>query len=520
MSDYEVAMSIANGNSTDDEEEDDDSDDIEDELERLRTVLENDSKLPENIRYQIKQLTRKCLGDISNVLNSWMITTACINKINTSIIANTTDNNDDEDGGGGSQELQELKEQVKTVVNVLPDSLSVHNRYERIGRIDLSTPSRRYLILAACGKYKKTNSNDDWMSSSDDDSDSDDDDNNNNGDGNDGNADNENRRRRRRSSNSNQVWECNENAVRLVPLLAKLGIKYTTQKHDLFPKEILLKFLLRSSRTSAKKDNILHQKLVDERYLDAMKALKRMDLFHKEDIKRFALLDAWFEWNCKGMISNPNTLRFEFLVGMNPNCLKAESPPRRRCYSTTRRIQGMSVQHRSSIDTMLHSTTGESFSSICGFEAVLKAGFYHFPNQFGFLFHKNYRDNFETPYQLACSKFGKNKVSDVVRKICFTRQKQEQEQKGDDDDNDDDNEQSSASLPSTKSFILAVTDQTIHLDSIYVQLCRNPALIQQLSSSSKLFDGEDGDDDDGSVFARVASVAFPPVSSCRKKRKR
>ena len=315
---------------------------------------------------------------------------------------------------------------------------------------------------------------------------------------------------------SNQVWECNENAVRLVPLLAKLGIKYTTQKHDLFPKEILLKFLLRSSRTSAKKDNILHQKLVDERYLDAMKALKRMDLFHKEDIGRFALLDAWFEWNCKGMISNPNTLRFEFLVDMNPNCLKAEIPRvSGRCYSTTRRSIGMSVQHRSSIDTMLQSTTGESFTSICGFEAVLKAGILHFPNEVGFLFHKNYRDNFKTPYQLACSKFGKKKVSDVVRKICFTRQKQEQN--GDDDD---DNEQSSASLPSTKSFILAVTDQTIHLDSIYVQLCRNPALIQQLSSSSKIFDGEDGDDDDSSVFARVASVAFPPVSSCRKKRKR
>ena len=495
MSNYELAMSIASGNSTDDEEEDDDNDDIEDELERLRTVLENDSKLPENIRYQIKQLTRKCLGDISNILNSWMV-----NKINTSIIANTTDNNDDEDGGGGSQELQELKEQVKTVVNVLPDSLSNHNRYERFGgRLDLSTPSRRYPILAACGKYKKTNSNDDWMSSSDDDSDSDDDD-----------------------DNSNQVWECNENAVRLVPFLAKLGIKYTTQKHDLFPKKILLNFLLRSSRTSTKKDDILHQKLVDERYLDAMKALKRMDLFHKEDIKRFALLDAWFEWNCKGMISNPNTLRFEFLVDMNPNCLKAEIPRvSGRCYSTTRRSIGMSVQHRSSIDTMLQSTTGESFTSICGFEAVLKAGILHFPNEVGFLFHKNYRDNFKTPYQLACSKFGKKKVSDVVRKICFTRQKQEQEQKGDDDDDDDDdNEQSSASLPSTKSFILAVTDQTIHLDSIYVQLCRNPALIQQLSSSSKLFDGEDGDDDDSGVFARVASVAFPPVSSCRKKRKR
>ena len=84
MSDYDVAMSIYNDNSTDDEEEDDDNDDIEDELERLRTVLENDSKLPENIRYQIKQLTGKCLVNVSDILNSWMITTACINKINTS----------------------------------------------------------------------------------------------------------------------------------------------------------------------------------------------------------------------------------------------------------------------------------------------------------------------------------------------------------------------------------------------------------------------------------------------------
>jgi hypothetical protein len=160
MSDYEVAMSIARNNSTNDEVEDDDDDDIEDELERLRTVLENDSKLPENTRNQIKQLTKKCLVDISNILNSWMITTACINKTNTRIIDNTIDNNDDEDGGGGSQELQELKEQVKTVVNVLPDSLSDRNRYEhhlhgRSDRIDLFTPSRRYPILAACGKYKK-----------------------------------------------------------------------------------------------------------------------------------------------------------------------------------------------------------------------------------------------------------------------------------------------------------------------------------------------------------------------------
>jgi hypothetical protein len=490
-------MSIARSNSTDDEVEDDDDDDIEDELERLRTVLENDSKLPENTRNQIKQLTKKCLVDISNILNSWMITTACINKTNTRIIDNTIDNNDDEDGGGGSQELQELKEQVKTVVNVLPDSLSDRNRYEhhlhgRSDRIDLFTPSRRYPVLAACGKYKKTNSNDDWMSSSDDDSDSDD-------DGGNDNADNENRRRPRGPSDSNRLWECNENAVQLVPLLAELGIKYTTPKHVLFPKETLLKFLLRSSRTSSKKDNRLHQTLVDERYLDALKELERIDLFTKEDVRRFDLLDEWFNWNCKGMISNPNTLRFEFLVNMNPNCLKAE--PRGRCSVTIRRSQSISVQHRSHIDTMLHSTTGKSFSSIYGFEAVLKAGIYHFPNEFGFLFHRNYsRDNFVTPYQLACTKFGKKKVSDVVLKICFARQKQQQEQKGDDDDD----EQSSVTLPSTKSFILAVTDQTIHLDSIYVQLCRNPALIQQLSSSSKIFEGEDdGDDDDVDVDVDV-----------------
>ena len=227
-----------------------------------------------------------------------------------------------------------------------------------------------------------------------------------------------------------------------------------------------------------------------------MTSLWKDNLFQKEDIQKYHLVDLCFRWNMEcsdTIVSDKIDRRFQFLIQKDPDSLKASSQPRTAAHH--------SFYARAKGDTLLHSSVKLPFcSNLEGFQRVLEIGIHHFPNEIGFLFHVN--DNRLTPYRLACTRFGTKKTLAVIRKVCFdiacaTNAAVDNEKKrkailmnasssslsSSLSDVDDDQKQM---LLLKESFLLAATDANIHLDSLHFQLLQNPTLVQHLVLSSPI----------------------------------
>jgi hypothetical protein len=443
--------------------------DEKNELRKTISILTNKSKLPMFVQKELKILTHNFLKDTKNIAQEFL----CDGHLNKDI---------------------DTKQQLTTLVDYFPETLSHRYRYPR------------YPIQAACGILHHHNRN-------------------------------HNDQNRQNQNNQNHVMkpvlECNVKALPFIPTLIELGRKHNNvfgdnnemrlgilssdrYGYNLFDYLTCDTILSSSTTTMTMTNNNCNEKrIIEEKLLDMMKQLRGMNLILKEDISKYDLLFKSLSGS-SSTASRPFSQRFRYLVNWYPNGLKKKAETEDEDgidddngddddgdngnvllhYSTM--ITDFQHSSSSSSSKLKSKSPGQNTNiknriqleeRIRPFQLALKAGVRHFPNEIGFLFHKN--NNGITPYDLACNQYGEIVTLNVVRQICYTNPNSGGGH--DDDDHGDDGDTSHAGLDSLlggfmetkktvplKSFLLAAIDNDIKVDSIYVQLRQDPNMIQKL----------------------------------------
>jgi hypothetical protein len=270
-------------------------------------------------------------------------------------------------------------------------------------------------------------------------------------------------------------------------------------------------------------NNYNEKRIIEEKLLDMIKQLRGMNLLLKEDVSKNDLIFKSLSSSTSTSTSTTSRFssdRFRYLVSWYPNGLKKKlevggdededdieeddddddddgdngnvllhystmitdfqhSSSSSKSKSKSRSTQDQNTNNSNTRNKILQER-------IRPFQLALEAGITHFPNEIGFLFHKN--NNGITPYDLACNQYGENITLNIVRQICFVKPNNPITATIDNDD-----DASHAGLDSLlggfmktektvalKSFLLAAIDSDIKLDSIYVQLRQDPNMIQKL----------------------------------------
>ena len=440
--------------------------DEKNELRKTISILNNKSKLPDFVQKELKILIHNFLKDTKNIAQEFL----CDGHLNTDI---------------------DTKQQLTTLVDYFPETLAHRYRYPR------------YPIQAACGilHHRNRNHNDHH------------------------NCQNQNQ------NNQNQVMkpvlECNVKALPFIPTLIELGRKHINvfgdnnemrlgilssdrYGYNLFDYLTCDTILSSSSATTPMTNNNCNEKIIiEEKLLDMMKQLRGMNLLLKEDISKYDLLFKSLSVS-SSTASRSSSERFRYLVNWYPNGLKKKAVTVDEDgidddeddddgdngdvllhYSTMM----TDFQHSSSSSPSKSKSPGQNTNNknkiqleerIRPFQLALKAGVRHFPNEIGYLFHKN--NNGITPYDLACNQYTEDVTLNIVRQICYSNPNSD----GGHDD-DDDSVTSHAGLDSLlggfmktkktvplKSFLLATIDNDIKIDSLYIQLRQDPNMIQKL----------------------------------------
>jgi hypothetical protein len=262
------------------------------------------------------------------------------------------------------------------------------------------------------------------------------------------------------------TWTCNAKAVSVVPLLVKLAIELglfeeqyrgglLCQDDD---NNTVLNGLMRSDDTEHHNRiyNLIKQKLtndeiernnwecheaVDDKYLQVLIKLRKIDLLKKEDIHNFGLLSDvcskyWYF----------SEKRFRFLAEWDPSAL------------LHRDYEGELPLHR-----VIRNP------SIRGFQLVFEYGIRYFPEKKGInlLFRKTCNDI--TSFGLAHCQYG---TSDELMKVM------------EDTPISSSSSESTPQLNIAEALIMAATDENIELDGVYFLLRREPDVLQQLLSST------------------------------------
>lgn len=111
-------------------------------------------------------------------------------------------------------------------------------------------------------------------------------------------------------------------------------------------------------------------------------------------------------------------------------------------------------------------------STIQGFRAVSEAGIIYYPTKKGItlLFQKDEDD--DTPFQIACRNFGRDKVTDVIEDTLFYFQRR----------SDDDNNNGPYNI--MDALLSAAIDEDAHLDCVYFLMRQEPDLLVKLLPQS------------------------------------
>jgi hypothetical protein len=237
---------------------------------------------------------------------------------------------------------------------------------------------------------------------------------------------------------------CNLEAVLFIPLLVRLAIELGVFGEQ-FRGGLLCRdesldenFLQNSMRSDLTElHNREHYETIDNKYLQVLIQLRKMGVFKKEDIQNYDLMGSL----C-GDDGDFSYKRFQFLVEWDPS----------------------SLFHHLGIGRLpLHLVASKS--SIRGFRSVFEAGIKYFPNKKGIslLFHK--RDVGPTTFQLACNRFGYDKVMKIVEGTLIRY--------------------SDTPINITEALIMASIDENIHLDCVYFLLRREPDILHKLLVSTQ-----------------------------------
>jgi hypothetical protein len=258
------------------------------------------------------------------------------------------------------------------------------------------------------------------------------------------------------------AWRFNLKAVSFLPLLVKLAIEFGTFDEELRgglltddeAGDKVLVLLTVSDRDFENKneaENREYNELIDDKLLLVMKQLRKMGVLKKEDIQRRCLLEEL----CHQRVFAKK--RFRFLAEWDPVALTKSDD------------YGYSPLHYAA----------ENGNSIQGFQSVLEYGIRYYPNKKGIsLLFKGGNKTVtgpkfpkDTPFQLACKKFGReevtNAIEDTITHYYYS---------------DD-----TPALDIFEALIAAAIDEDIHLDCVYFLMRRQPdvllKVLPQLSSS-------------------------------------
>ena len=225
-------------------------------------------------------------------------------------------------------------------------------------------------------------------------------------------------------------------AVSFVPLFAQLGIEFNLFEEwerggllvQLLTGRNVLQSLVETSPSSH--DERIHQRF-DTIFLNVLDRLRQSGLFKKDDIDQYELVDA--VCSCETFPQQ----RFRYITDWDPLSLLSSNPHHR-----------YSPLHKAAMCT-----------SIFGFRDVFDASIRYFPSYRGFLSLFQMNNVNDTPFQLACTKFTRDKVMEVVEQTLVQHY-------------------SSANtiIPFNfgTAFMNAAGDDRIHVDCLYFLSRRQP----------------------------------------------
>ena len=240
----------------------------------------------------------------------------------------------------------------------------------------------------------------------------------------------------------------NLKSVSLIPIVTKMGIELQQLDEEL--RGGLLS-LYPSGRNTIQNIICYHTKgdenneLRDDCFSTVRNRMRENKYLLIEDIRRFKFVAKLFSTNAGLSIES----RLQYLINMYPVTLSLPCRPK----------SGNMVP--------IHWSTAKE--GIGAFNLVLKMGMQHYPEKFGFVFSEGtvqYNDgkfHHWTPFQQACYNYGQeNVINEVINRIteystsAFT------------------SISTSANNVETSLLMSAITNETIHIDGLYILLRRDP----------------------------------------------
>ena len=259
------------------------------------------------------------------------------------------------------------------------------------------------------------------------------------------------------------TYRGNLKAVSFIHLLVRLAIEFGSfQDHErggLLCEDRrgfnTLQYLI--GHSSAITDGEEYNQRVDSVYLTQLIRLRQSGLLKIEDIQNHRLLHRVYN------IGYFAERRCRFLIEWDPTSL-LQANTEYACFP-------------------LHFTAYNS--KIQGFRSIFELGIRYYPKKKDISLLFAIDNEGDTPYQLACTKFGRDEVMQVVEETFLQLQQQQQQQQqqcvsDDDDDDGNDNTNSVGPYNIIDAFITAAMDEQIHFDCVYFLLRSQPDLLKRL----------------------------------------
>ena len=263
--------------------------------------------------------------------------------------------------------------------------------------------------------------------------------------------------------------QCNTKAIPFIHLFARLAIEFGSfQEHerggllarDTHDRDNVLEKLVESSPAVTDEE----QRHVDTTSVTELIRLRELGLMKKQDIQQYRLVQQLCIYS-----SGCFEQRGRFLLEWDP-------------YSILR------------VDTFGNRPLryAAEFASLAGFRFVFERGMRYFPQHVGitllFRNHDRTISDHRTPIGYACARFERKEVLRVIDDVLA-------------------HSALTTPLNITDAFLVAILDDTIHLDAVYFLLRRQPdTLIRLITNSSSSSSGssircvggcrDDNDDDD------------------------
>ncbi|OEU12976.1 hypothetical protein FRACYDRAFT_243278 [Fragilariopsis cylindrus CCMP1102] len=248
---------------------------------------------------------------------------------------------------------------------------------------------------------------------------------------------------------SSDQW-CNVKSAPFIPLVARLaiefglfdeqhrgGLLFEDETHDI---RHVLHYLICSDPIERRSQE--YHEHIDDKYLQVLIQLRKMGLLKKEDIQKYDLLN---DLSCHYFHSGEK--RFRFLVQWDPSALT----------------------HTTEYSNLPLRSSYLNRDSIRGFQSIFEYGIHYFPKKKGInlLFIKT--NEGDTPFKIACEKYGHEQVMEVVEDTLIRYSTSL------------DNHASPLNI--VEALMMAAIDENVHIDCVYFLIRREPDILVKLLSN-------------------------------------